>query len=242
MRQAETVMIDIHCHILPGLDVDGPGDREASLAMGAIAAADGVRIIVATPHVQVEWLSADRIATAVDSLNDDFSQAGLPVQVVPGAEIAIHLPVSLFRLHSISATAYVLLEMPHTHFPHSARDKIFKALLAGLRPIVAHAERNGTILRNPSLLGELVTAGALVQVTAGSLTGAFGEEAMDCARYLLKKGFVHFLASDGHSTRRRQPVLSEGLRAAIEIVGVDAARRLVETNPRAILSGEALAS
>lgn len=233
-------MIDIHCHILPDMDSDGPRDQAEVLEMGAIAAADGIQRIVATPHVNAELPSRERIRAAVAELNAAFKMAGLPIEVVPGAELGIHLPVDVLRNYTLNDSGYVLLECPHTHFPQSAREKVFMALVAGLRPIVAHAERNGTVLRNPAMLRELVAAGALVQVTAGSLTGAFGEETMDCARYLLKKGLIHFLASDAHSAGRRNPVISAGAEVAANLVGATIARRLVEVNPRMVLSGENL--
>jgi len=233
-------MVDIHCHILPGMDSDGPRGQADALEMGTIAAADGIRHIVATPHVSAELPSRERIVREVTELNAAFKLAGLPIEVVRGAEVGLHLPVDILKNYTINDSGYVLLEFPHTHYPHSAREKVFMALVAGLRPIVAHAERNGSVLRNPSLLSDLVAAGALVQVTAGSLTGAFGEESLDCARYLLKKGLVHFLASDAHSAGRRNPVISAGAEVAASLVGAVAARRLVEVNPRLVLSGESL--
>jgi len=233
-------MIDIHCHILPGMDSDGPRDQAEALEMGTIAAADGIRLIVATPHANADLPSRERIGKEVAELNAAFKAAGLPIEVVRGAEVGINLSVDILKNYTINDSGYVLLEFPHTHFPQTAREKVFMALVAGLRPIVAHAERNGSVLRNPSMLRELVAAGALVQVTAGSLTGAFGEEVMDCARYLLKKELVHFLASDAHSAGRRNPVISAGAEVAAKLVGAAAARRLVEANPRLVLSGENL--
>jgi len=234
------MMIDIHCHILPGIDMDGPRCQADALEMATIAAADGIRKIVATPHVNADQPMREQIGREVAMLNAAFSTAEIPIEVVRGAEIAFHLPVDIIKDYTINDSGYFLLEFPHTHFPQAAKEKIFMALLAGLRPIVAHAERNGSVLRDPSLLSELVDAGALVQVTAGSLAGVFGDEPMNCAKYLLKKGLVHFLASDAHSAGQRNPVMSAGTEIAAYLVGEDSARRLVEANPNSVLSGENL--
>jgi len=107
-------------------------------------------------------------------------------------------------------------------------------------PIVPHPERNPSVVRRPQLVADLVEAGALVQVTAGSLVGGFGPEARECASYLLEKGLVHFLATDAHSPKWRQPLLAQGVKAAGRIIGETEARRLVEGNPARVIAGKAL--
>ena len=104
------------------------------------------------------------------------------------------------------------MEFPHTHLPANADDAIFEALNHGLVPIITHPERNPSIAQNPKLIFSMVESGALVQLTAASLTGGFGPAAKACSRYLLKKKMVHFLASDGHSAQNRPPVFSAGLK------------------------------
>ncbi|MEZ4485396.1 MAG: CpsB/CapC family capsule biosynthesis tyrosine phosphatase [Syntrophotaleaceae bacterium] len=128
----------------------------------------------------------------------------------------------------------------HSHLPLNANEMVFELLLAGLMPIITHPERNPSILRDPNRLFSLVEAGCLVQITASSLTGNFGADSKDCAEYPLKRGQVHFLATDAHSANHRRPILSEGLQAAAALIGEEAAMRLVMDNPAAVLNGERL--
>lgn len=232
-------MIDIHCHILPGID-DGSPNLEESLAMADIAIKDGVRTIVATPHIKGEVHSPQFLQQQVAELNEVLKKRNYPLQILRGADVSAMLPPQEIAHYTINGGKYFLLEFPHSHLPLHASDMVFAMLLAGLLPIITHPERNPSIIREPERLFSLVDAGCLVQVTAGSLTGNFGPDSRDCAAYLLKMGQVHFLASDAHSSTHRTPVLSEGVRAATEIIGEQAAQKLVTSNPAAVLSGRSL--
>jgi len=233
-------MIDVHCHILPGIDDDGPPRLEDVLAMARIAAADGIEKIIATPHVKETVHPPERILDLVASFNGVLTQNGIPLEVLPGAEIGSMIDASILRAYTLNGTGYVLLEFPHSHLPQNAPEIVFNAVLAGLMPIVPHPERNPSVVRRPQLVAELVETGALVQVTADSLVGGFGPEARACSIFLLEQGLVHFLATDAHSPTWRQPRLSQGVRAASRIIGDTAARRLVEDNPARVLAGKAL--
>ncbi|WP_225071412.1 CpsB/CapC family capsule biosynthesis tyrosine phosphatase [Desulfuromonas sp. CSMB_57] len=230
-------MIDLHCHILPGVD-DGSPDLQTSLRMAQMAVDDGVSHIVATPHVKHEGVDDMDLARQVAQLNGQLLLHGIPLTVLTGGDVVAALPPQLAGRFTINNTPYILLEFPHSHLPAEAEKTLFEWQAAGLRPIITHPERNPTILRNPDRLRHLVEVGALVQVTAGSLTGEFGQACRACAIYLLEAGLVHFLASDGHSSEFRKPLLSHGQQLAAGIIGEGPARALVTTNPEAVIFGK----
>lgn len=230
-------MIDLHCHILPGIDDDGPSRLEAVLEMARIAADDGIRQIVATPHLKETIHPPERIRGLVSSFNDALRANAIQLEVFAGAEVGSMLNASLLPDYTLNGSNYILLEFPHSHLPQNAAEIVFNAVLAGLVPIVPHPERNPSVVRRPDLLFDLVGAGALIQVTAGSLVGDFGPEAKMCGQYLLENDLVHFLATDAHSPGWRRPVLTLGVKAAARIVGEAAARRLVTDNPASVLAG-----
>ncbi len=231
-------MIDIHCHMLPGIDHDGPVRVEDSLAMARAAAADGIRQIVATPHINSVVHPPEKIRQHIQEFQSLLLQQGIDLEFIPGAEVNAMISSELLKRYTIAHSNYVLLEFPHSHLPQSAGTIVFNALVAGLTPIVAHPERNPTIIRNPQLLADLVCSGALAQITADSLLGNFGLDARECAIYLLRKNLVHFLATDAHSPRERSPVLSTGVAAAARIIGQEGAEKLVTTNPAKVISGQ----
>lgn len=230
-------MIDIHCHILPGID-DGAESVEDAVEMARIASKDGTKILVATPHVNVSLLPPEEIADAVNRLNEELRVRNIDLTILSGADTVAHLDPEYLRRYTINGSDYVLLEFPHTHLPENSGDTVFRAQLAGLRPIITHPERNPSIMKDPRLVLNLVKRGALVQVTASSLTGGFGPISRECALYLLKKKAIHFLASDGHSPVNRRPEMSQGVAVAARILGAKAAKRLVEDNPAAVIAGE----
>lgn len=230
-------MIDIHCHILWDID-DGPADFAGSLAMAHLAAADGTRQLVATPHVGRNLHPPTLIAEKVARLNLALREANLDLEILSGSDNLYNLGVETLACYSINSTRYVLMEFPHSHLPIDASERIFAALNHGLMPIITHPERNLSVIQKPQLLYDLVERGALVQLTAESLTDGFGAAVKACARYLLKQKMVHFLASDGHSANWRPPTLSAGLKSASKIIGKDAARVLVFDNPAKVVGGE----
>jgi protein-tyrosine phosphatase len=229
-------MIDIHCHILPGID-DGPSSIDESVAMAEIASRDGIRTIVATPHVNDLSVSSECIGQEVELLNRRLSELGVDVRILKGADVKATIDPRFLKEYTINNTDYILLEFPLSYLPINATEIIFKMLTSGFRPIITHPERNYSVLRKPDVLLGILDSGVLVQITSESLTGAFGPEAKECARYLLKSGAVSFIASDAHSSTLRPPVLSEGIRVAEKTLGRSEALRLVTTNPEAVLSG-----
>jgi len=237
-------MIDIHTHILPGLD-DGPGDMDTALEMARIAAADGIKGIIATPHVATGLYehSLEDITSSVSQLKKALAQKKIPVDIYPGAEYLIEpeLPSKLQarQLMTLNDTGkYLLVEMPFSSVPSFAGQVLYEIMLCGVKPVLAHPERNEEIQRKPHLLKSLWEKGVLVQVTSGSITGVFGERVQALSYSFLRRGYVHFVASDAHSPQRRVPVLGQ----AVEMINRDAtgdiAGFLTETNPRLLVEGK----
>ncbi len=230
-------MIDIHCHILPGVD-DGAVDLDESVKMAEIALADGIVKIIATPHINKPSISKQSLSLCHEMLTQRLAEKMIPVDILPGGEVSFYLDSSQFNLHTLNGTKYILIEFPAGHLPQRAGEILFHLILKGLYPIIAHPERNASIIQRPDLLFNLLSMQVLVQITAGSITGRFGPDSMACARFLLRKGAVSFIASDAHSARYRRPVLSEAVHKAGKIIGKENALKLVTTNPQAMLGGE----
>jgi protein-tyrosine phosphatase len=237
-------VIDLHNHLLPGID-DGARRLEESLQFLRLARADGVRAVVATPHMKPgvydnRRADIDRMVGVVREAQKGDEAEG--VTLLPGAEVYFTADVAerarAGELMTIGdGGRYLLLELPYQQRPMKVEETLFQLRLLGITPLMAHPERVAYYLEDIGRVAASVRLGALTQVTAGSLCGRFGEKARDFARELLRRNLVHVIASDSHDVRYRPPILSEGLRAAAAEVGEAAARRLVEEIPRAILEG-----
>ncbi len=235
-------MIDIHCHILPGLD-DGADDPEESLAMCRLSLEEGVRGIFATPHLFHGMFATDRdtILNTHARVRDLLDSEAIPLKLYVGADL--HLVPDVFEKMkngegvTLNHGRYFLLEPPAPVLPPNLSEIVFNLVSEGWIPIITHPERNEAFLRNGEILLDLLRRGALCQITAMSLTGAFGKECEWFARALVETGGAHFIASDAHSTGWRNPALLPARRVAEKLIGVDAARRLVQDNPEAVLSG-----
>ena len=232
-------MIDIHCHVLPETD-DGSISLEESVEMCRMAAADGIKTIVATPHLfdgMHAPPSRDDIRRKIDLV---MEASGGVVEIVPGGETRYSHEIfqeardknTRIRLNGSS---YMLLEFDFTMVPPNIETTIFQILQAGITPVIAHPERNARIQLKPEILVGLIERGAYAQIDAGSLLGSFGKECETSARQILRAGLAHFLASDGHHQDRRRPLLSKAASIAAEIGGATYARALVEDNPLALI-------
>ncbi len=227
-------MIDIHSHILPGLD-DGPQSLETSVAMAKTADDDGIRTIIATPHTDGIRVSSETVLTAVEDLNRELARRNISVAIFPGHELPCHLAAGLAATHTLAGSRYVLLEYPPAYIPNDALTILNGLLDQGLVPVIAHPERNSMVLQQPELLAVHREAGALVQVTAGSLTGEHGPDIQQCALYLLFKRMVDFIGTDSHGPDFRAPILHRARNMATRLMGRDQAARLVQANPEKIL-------
>jgi protein-tyrosine phosphatase len=235
-------LIDLHSHILPGLD-DGSQTVEDARELARRAGEDGVTAIAATPHVRGDYPTRpEEMERGVLGLREDFAEQGIQVEVLHGGEIDLGMLGSLddddLRRFSLARSGrYVLLEFPYTGWPAGLEETVYGLGLRGFVAVIAHPERNREVQADPGRLGEAVRLGALVQVTAASVDGRIGRSSQKTADWFLQRGLAHVLASDAH----RPEIRAAGLAAAAEAIGDDrlAAYLTVEA-PTAIVAGEAV--
>ena len=227
-------MIDIHCHILPGID-DGSPDLETSVQMAQIAAKDGIRVIIATPHIGDDPVDRKVVLEKVKILNVRLKEKNVQLRVFPGGEIQSQVALKLAATHPLGFSRSILLEFPHTFLPDDSRNLVRTLVAKGHRVIVAHAERNDGVAQDPEKAGGLVQAGARIQVTAESITGFLGPDPKRCADYLIRKGWIHFIATDSHSPSFRRPALSSAVQVVSKVLGHKQAKQLVLENPMKII-------
>lgn len=235
-------MIDLHCHILPGID-DGPPSLRATVELARAQVAAGVRQVVATPHVTWELPANDppRIREAVAEVNAVLEAEGIDLEVVAGGEIGLTRAAALddddLRALAMGEGPWILVEPP-LQVASTGFDVVLHRLGArGHRVVLAHPERCPAFQREPKKLRECVAAGMLTSITAGSLVGRFGSTVQRFTRGLVAAGLVHNVASDAHDALRRPP----GLREAIDAAGLSShADWWTQDVPAAILAGEAI--
>ncbi len=237
-------MIDIHFHCLPGID-DGPRDWDQAVALCKAAEAEGTNTIVATPHVlRDHWINDDPGArdALVVKLNDLLG--GKPT-ILPGCEFffssdALELWQAGSPLTSLNRTSYLLVEFPASGLPEQAESVFHEFSLIGVKPVVAHPERNLLLAREVDKLARLVELGALVQITCGSLLGLFGRMAASACDTFFSRRLVHLIASDAHSIERRPPQLAQAREWVRKSWGTAAESMLFDTNPSALIAGQAV--
>lgn len=236
-------MIDLHTHILPGVD-DGAKTLDDSVAMARVASEDGITTIVATPHRNSWTYNAPRedAEARLNEVRDACRQAGVAIQLVLGGEAYVAPDIANQVRDGLAFTInngrYVLVEWPFDQYPAYSDQAIFDLQVVGLIPIMAHAERYRVIQRDPERIIPLIERGVLIQVTSGSLLGDLGLEAKRTAETLLVRDMAHVLASDSHSIDRRPPVLNEAYHRAAQLIGEDRARSLVIDTPRQIVDNQ----
>ncbi len=210
-------MIDIHCHLIPGID-DGPPTLEAALALAHALAADGVEHAVCTPHVFPGRFENRRANIAEDfaAFASKLAQSGCTMQLSWAGEVRLTPEVldllardELPFLGQWQHAKTMLLEMPDGQIPVGADRFVQRLLHLGVRPVLVHPERNRAVMEKPQRLRPFIDMGCLTQVTAGSLTGHFGQRALDTAIALLEADWVHAVASDSHNLGGRRPRMRE---------------------------------
>ena len=237
-------LIDIHCHILPRLD-DGPRTLAEAVAMAEIAAQDGIRQIVAAPHLRqgVYEPTSEQIRAKTGELAAALQKADVPVELIP----ATNVHVAFDMLDQLVAgdiltlggnTRYVLLELPNDRAPSQIESLFHRCLLKRLIPIVTHPERVPEIQTRLDRLRNWVAMGVLVQVSAMSLTGEFGRKVERTARMMVEQCLCHLVASEAHSSDKRPPVLSDAVEVAVGLLGKKDAYAMVTQLPAQILAGE----
>ena len=238
-------MVDLHHHLLPGLD-DGSPNLEVSVAMARVAADDGITHVAATPHANnVYDFDPAQIAIRLSALRSALADERIPLILASGCDFHMSYDnlqdaIAHPRKYTINGGEYLLCELPdHGLSPHL--DEAFYELgLAGMRPILTHPERNPTLQRDPARLIDWMRIGLLTQITAGSVTGLMGAQSQRMALKLLANRWVHFIATDAHNTTKRAPLM----RAAHDLIakkfGAAYARRLCVENPLAAFEGRSL--
>lgn len=239
-------VIDLHTHVLPGID-DGPGTLAGSVAVAEVAAHAGTRTLVATPHLRADHptVRPRELADRARELTEHLRGRGLPVEVLPGAEVdlgkAAELPDDELVLATLAGNGSdLLLETPYGPLPVDFVDRLHALVERGFRLTLAHPERSLTVQAQPDVVGPLVERGVLVQLTASSLAGRGPSGAV--ARTLLERAWAHVLASDAHALDRRPPDLGARLRQAVDAFphAADELEWMVTEAPRAILDGRPL--
>ncbi|MDH3273559.1 MAG: capsular biosynthesis protein [Gammaproteobacteria bacterium] len=236
-------MIDLHCHLLPGID-DGANTLAESLDMARIAVGNGIDRAVMTPHLHPGRYENTRssIEQPLREFRAALRREQIALEISVAAEVRLSpeiLPLleqdELPFLGEMAGYRIMLLEFPHSHIPLGADNLIKKLLARKIRPIIAHPERNKDVIRDLAKIQPFIDMGCLLQLTASAVAGRFGEGPHLRARQLLELGVVFALATDAHNLKGRRPELREGMQAAAEIVGERAAHAMVYKNPRAIL-------
>jgi protein-tyrosine phosphatase len=241
-------MIDLHSHILYDID-DGALTLAESLAMARMAAADGTRVLVATPHGPGSSACRDYnpalIRARVGELNAALAAEQIALEIVVGTEICYDSDV-IERLKRSELLTYghsrsILLELSRNSLPPMLENTLFNIQVAGYRVVLAHPERIVEVQQDPNRLLPLIERGVLMQITAAALLGAQGERLQTTAATLLTHGMAHILASDAHGIPpRRPPFLAAARDRAATLIGQAAATALVTTNPAAVVHGQPL--
>ncbi|MDB5941684.1 MAG: Tyrosine-protein phosphatase YwqE [Ramlibacter sp.] len=233
-------MIDLHSHILPGID-DGSKSLEMSLAMARIAVDDGITLMACTPHIYpgLYMNDTDGITAARDQLQTALDEHGIALKLTTGADVHL-VPGLLERMRAgdvpcLHNTRYLLLEPSHHVAPPRFAESVFQLVAAGYVPVITHPERLTWVEDNFQVFVDLTRQGAWMQVTAGALTGLFGPRAKYWGERFIGEGLTHILATDAHSSGRRVPVMSEARVIAQRLLGKDEAALLVEGRQTALL-------
>jgi protein-tyrosine phosphatase len=235
-------VIDLHTHILPGLD-DGAADLDAALEMARVMAASGVRLVCATPHVRDDFpTSPGSLERALELVQAAVAEAGIAIEVRGGAEIAL---VRLPRLDAGARTRFglggnprlLLLETPYSTWPTDLPRMCARLREEGIVPVIAHPERNPQVQGEPTILDDVVAAGGVIQVTAASIDGRLGRVTARCARRLIELELVHLIASDAHGPGVPESGMAEAVAA---VGGGELGAWLSEGVPAALLAGDEL--
>ncbi len=235
-------MIDLHCHILPGLD-DGSESLSESVAMARVALAEGIEVIVATPHLfrgDIGLADLAAVGRKKQELEAALRQAEIPLKILNGVEVRFsHNLIEEIKKHKrnlvIHTSSYMFIEFPFDYVYSGVKEVFFELMSEGIIPIIAHPERNSVFISHPEQLYDLVEMGCLSQANSGSFTGLYGQSVRETAERLVSWGLVHALGTDAHNSSGRAPRFKDALRIVESLIGAQAARALVEDNPQAVL-------
>ena len=235
-------MIDIHTHILPGVD-DGASDMEESIKILEGGVRKGIKTFVLTPHIRdnSDWNKIDYIKKTFVSLNKECMERGLDVKLILGAELFLtpDLPDRLKdnTIVTINGSGrYVLVELPFYQMPIYTNDVLFKLVLEEFIPIIAHPERYLYLKGKDEIIKKWLENGIMIQINTGSLNGQYGGKVKRSAKNFLKNGFVHLLGSDVHFFEDNHCFFSEAIEVASRITGKDKIVQMVETFPAMVIN------
>jgi protein-tyrosine phosphatase len=239
-------MIDIHSHILSGLD-DGSPMLDESIKMAKLAVQDGISTIIATPHYgngRYE-VSRERVVNSVERLNKELLTRDIPLTVLPGHEVRVTRDMldkwQDGKLLTLGETDYILLELPSNEVPTYTAEYIHELGIQGITAIIAHPERNAEIISNPSALAELIEAGALTQLTTHSINGDLGKKIAKVSLELCEKQMVHLIANDAHNSTSR----AFAMKRAYEVLADRFGRSYIEYlqhNAQLLINNEEIAT
>lgn len=235
-------MIDIHHHLLPGVD-DGSPDFDTSVAMAKLAVADGITHVACSPHANGQYNYDHVLYEAIAAeLRERLARERVPLTVGLGCDFHlsydnVQAALEDHRPFTINGHGYLLVELPDFGVPRGLTETFYQLQVAGITPILTHPERNPTLQADPMRLVSWLRGGLLVQVTADSVVGRMGKAAEKMAHQLLANRWVHFLATDAHNTTSRPPRMSEAKRMVEKKYGADYAHALVQENPMAAYNG-----
>ncbi|MBH0013323.1 capsule biosynthesis protein CapC [Pseudoalteromonas sp. NZS100_1] len=233
-------MIDIHSHILPGID-DGAKDLNETLALLDIAQNDGITHMVATPHIHIGRFnnSVSQLYSELANLKAQALVNNIGIKLAVAAEVRLDVELmslvlgnKLPFIGTLNSVNYLLLELPHSHVPQGYDKFINWLAKQNIKVIIPHPERNRDIQANPFYIERLKQLGCEFQLTASSIDGAWGETAKNISIDMLKKGLVTYVASDAHSVKRRPPILSNAKKIVTDLIGGIEAQNLFFNNPQ----------
>jgi protein-tyrosine phosphatase len=235
-------MVDLHCHILPGLD-DGPATMEEAVAMAESAIADGITHVVATPHSNSKYFFD---FAHVRRLRDELqAKTGERLKIATGCDFHLN-PENLeslrkdARQYCVNQGDFLLVEFNEFSIPPSMDQTLYGIQLAGVQPVITHPERNTILRSRPERLKKWIRQGCFAQVTGGALTGGFGAGSQQDALRWIAEGLIHFVASDAHNTRSRPLRLQPAYNVVVDRFGEEKARALFHDNPLAAFEGQQL--
>ncbi|MGL5330736.1 MAG: tyrosine-protein phosphatase [Peptostreptococcaceae bacterium] len=236
-------MIDMHCHILPGVD-DGAENIDESIEMARIAQSEGITKIVCTPHFHpdFEYTMGDVLFDEVQSLNKELRKNNIDVEVYIGNELYYSNEViedlKELDFYTLNDSKYLLIEFSPMNLPKNLADVVYEIKLKGYVPVLAHVERYNSVIENPNVIYDCIKEGAIIQVNASSILGKHGKEIKKTTEILLDNNMVHIVASDAHGSERRRPQLKEAYEYVKSNYSKEVANNLFKYNQSLISANE----
>lgn len=233
-------MIDIHSHILPGVD-DGSKDMDMSVKMAKTYMENKIKKVIATPHYieGIENNSLEDNKIILEALKNRLKEEEIDLEVFLGHEVMMSLDIlkdlGENNIATLNGSRYILIELPMFDIPLYTEAMIYELLIKGYQPIIAHPERNRMIVENPNLLFKLIEEGALAQLNLGSIEGKFGRKIAETGQLLLKHNMIHFVATDAHRSNVRTPAVENSLKILKNIVSKEDFHALTFKNSKYLL-------